>query len=130
MSYYLSKTIDAQFDDAVDRVREVLGKQGFGILTDIDVQETLKKKLDMDFRRYRILGACHPQYAHRALELEDKIGVMLPCSVIVQEIGDGRIEVAAMDPVGAMSAVGNPALANLARDVRERLSAALESLAS
>jgi len=127
MSYYLARTVDLPFDEAIERVTAALAEQGFGILTEIDVRATLKKKLDVDFRPYRILGACNPPFAHRALQTEDKIGTMLPCNVIVQEL-DGTVEVAAIDPVASMQAVGNPALADLARDVRERLRLALEAL--
>ena len=128
MSYYISKIVDASFDDTVQAVIKSLGEQGFGILTDIDVQGTLKKKLDIDFRKYRILGACNPRFAYKALEVEDKIGVMLPCSVIVQERSDGKIEVAAMDPAAAMESIGNRALVKIAHDVRDRLDAALNDL--
>jgi len=127
MSYYLAKTVDLPFDEAIDRITAALADQGFGILTEIDVRATLKKKLDVDFPAYRILGACNPPFAHRALQAEDKIGTMLPCNVIVQE-RDGTVEVAAIDPVASMQAVGNPALADLAREVRERLRLALEAV--
>jgi len=127
MSYYLARTVDLPFDEAIERITAALAEQGFGILTEIDVRATLAKKLDVDFRPYRILGACNPPFAHRALQAEDKIGTMLPCNVIVQE-RDGAVEVAAVDPVASMQAVGNPALADLARDVGERLRLALEAL--
>jgi uncharacterized protein (DUF302 family) len=127
MSYYLATTVDLPFDEAIVRVTAALAEQGFGILTEIDVRATLKTKLDVDFRPYRILGACNPPFAHRALEAEDKVGTMLPCNVIVQERA-GTVEVAAIDPVASMQAVGNPALADLAREVRERLRLALEAL--
>ena len=127
MSYYLARTVDLPFDEAIVRVTAALAEQGFGILTEIDVRATRAKKLDVDFRPYRILGACNPPFAHRALQAEDKIGTMLPCNVIVQE-RDGAVEVAAVDPVASMQAVGNPALADLARDVGERLRLALEAL--
>ena len=128
MQYYLSKTVDKTFDQAIDAVTKALSDEGFGILTDIDVKETLKKKLDLDFRKYRILGACNPRYAYKALEAEDKIGVMLPCSVIVQETSDGKVEIAAMDPVPVMEVIENRALATVAHDVRDRLVAALENV--
>ena len=128
MQYYLSKTVDKTFDQAIDAVTKALSDEGFGILTDIDVKETLKKKLDLDFRKYRILGACNPRYAYKALEAEDKIGVMLPCSVIVQETSDGKVEIAAMDPVPVMEVIENRALAKVAHDVRDRLAAALENV--
>jgi uncharacterized protein (DUF302 family) len=129
MSYYMSRTVEIPFDDAVVRVIGELKKEGFGILTEIDVKETLKKKLDVDFRRYRILGACNPPFAHRALQAEDKIGLMLPCNVIVQEREGGAVEVAAIDPVASMQAVKNPALEAIAGQVREKLERALSALA-
>lgn len=127
MSYYMAKTVDLPFDAAIARVTASLADQGFGILTEIDVQATLKKKLDVDFHPYRILGACNPPFAHRALEAENKIGTMLPCNVIVQE-RDGAVEIAAIDPVASMQAVTNPELADLAYEVRERLRLALEAI--
>lgn len=121
MSYYMSRTIDSGFDEAVARVVDALKREGFGVLSDIDVAATLKQKLGIEFRRYRILGACNPPLAHQALSVEDKIGVMLPCNVIVQESGAGKIEVASIDPRAAMARVGNPALADVAREVADRL---------
>jgi uncharacterized protein (DUF302 family) len=121
MSYYFSKTLQTTFDDALSRVTEELKKEGFGVLTEIDVKETLKKKLNIDFRKYRILGACNPQYAHQALEAEDKVGTMLPCNVIVQEIEGVGVEVAAIDPAASMKAIDNPKLAEIAGQVREKL---------
>ena len=121
MSYYFSKTLAVPFDEAVQRVTEALAARGFGVLTTIDVAATLRKKLDVDFRPYVILGACNPQFAHRALQSEDKIGTMLPCNVIVQEHGPGRVEVAAVDPEASMSAVGNAALAPITGEVRGML---------
>jgi uncharacterized protein (DUF302 family) len=126
MSYYFSKTVQTTFDDAVGRVIEELKKEGFGILTDIDVKDTLKKKLDVDFRRYRILGACNPNFAYQALQAEDKIGTMLPCSVIVQEIEGVGAEVAAIDPMASMQAVKNPKLESIAVQVRSKLKAAID----
>ena len=130
MSYYLSRKVGGSFDEAVARVTEELKKEGFGILTEIDVKATLKKKLDVDVRPYRILGACNPPLAHKALQAEDKIGLMLPCNVIVQELADGSVEVAAIDPVASMQAVDNPALTGIAGEVREKLARAVSSLAS
>lgn len=127
MSYYFSKTLHIPFDDAIARVTEALKQQGFGVLTDIDVKATMKKKLDVDFRNYRILGACNPPFAHRALELEDKIGTMLPCNVIVQQVGDA-VEVAAIDPIASMAGVNNPALGEVGAQVRAKLQAVIESL--
>ena len=118
MTYYFSKTKKASFEEAVEKVKDELKKEGFGILTEIDVKETLKNKLDVDFRKYRILGACNPPFAYKALQAEDKIGTMLPCNVIVQEISDGVIEVAAVDPVASMQAVANPKLASVASEIQ------------
>ncbi len=112
------------------RAAEELKKEGFGILTEIDVKATLKKKLDVDVRPYRILGACNPPFAYKALQAEDKIGLMLPCNVIVQELADGSVEVAAIDPLASMHAVDNPALKEIAGQVREKLARAVAALAS
>jgi uncharacterized protein (DUF302 family) len=128
MPYYFSKTLKTTFEDAVNRTVEALKKEGFGILTDIDVKATLKKKLDVDFRNYRILGACNPPFAHQALLAEDKIGTMLPCNVIVQEHAPGRVEVAAVDPAASMQAIANPELEKIAHRVREKLAQAMELL--
>jgi uncharacterized protein (DUF302 family) len=121
VSYYMSRTIESGFDESVARVVEALKREGFGVLSDIDVAATLKQKLGTEFRPYRILGACNPSLAHQALSAEDKIGVTLPCNVIVQEAGAGKIEVASIDPRAAMERVGNPALADVAREVADRL---------
>lgn len=128
MSYYFNKTLNMSFDDAVAKVTEELKKEGFGILTDIDVQEALRKKMDVDFRKYRILGACNPPFAHKALQSEDKIGTMLPCNVIVQELGEGVVEVAAIDPVASMQAVENLSLWTIAEDVQAKLKKVIERL--
>ena len=127
-TYYHARTLDLAFDDAVARVTETLKDEGFGILTKIDVRETFEKKLDADFRPYQILGACNPQFAHQALQAEDKIGPMLPCNVIVQATDDGRTEVAAVDPVASMQAVENEGLAGIAGEVPERLRRAIDRL--
>jgi uncharacterized protein (DUF302 family) len=121
MSYYFSKTVTDDFDTAIYNVTEELKKEGFGILTEIDVKETLKKKLDVDFRKYKILGACNPQFAHQALLTEDTIGTMLPCNVIVQERENGKVEVSAVDPVASMMAIKNEKLGEVANEVREKL---------
>jgi len=126
--YYFSKKLKASFEEAVTKVTEELKKEGFGILTDIDVQAALKKKLDADFRKYRILGACNPPFAYKALQAEDKIGTMLPCNVIVQELAEGTIEVAAIDPVASMQAIENPDLKGIAEQVREKLKKVVDSL--
>jgi uncharacterized protein (DUF302 family) len=128
MSYYISTSLDQPFDDAVASVTEALSAQGFGVLTEIDVKQTMKKKLDVDFRNYRILGACNPPFAHKALSAEDKIGTMLPCNVIVQEIAPGEVEVAAVDPIQSMRAVENESLLPIATEVRDRLRRVVESL--
>lgn len=121
MSYYFSKIINATFDEAMAKVTVELKKEGFGILTEIDVRETLKKKLDVNFQRYKILGACNPPFAYEALQAENKIGVLLPCNVIVQELPDGNVEVAAIDPVQSMQAVGNPTLKIVAEQIQGKL---------
>jgi uncharacterized protein (DUF302 family) len=128
MSYYFSKTLGISFDEALVRVTEELKKEGFGILTEIDVKETMKKKMNVDFRKYKILGACNPPLAHKAMQTEDKIGTMLPCNVIVQEMSEGQIEVAAIDPVASMQAVLNPKLQDVADQVRVKLKRVIDSL--
>ena len=128
MSYHFSKTCDLAFDDAVSKVTAALKDEGFGVLTEINVQETLKKKLNVDFRKYKILGACNPSLAYQALQAEDKVGVMLPCNVIIQERGDGKGEVAAVDPVASMRAIPNPVLAAVAGQVQSKLKRVIENL--
>jgi uncharacterized protein (DUF302 family) len=128
MSYYLSKTLQTPFDAAVERVTDELKKEGFGVLTEIDMQGTMKKKLDVDIQKYKILGACNPPLAYQAIQAEDKIGLMLPCNVIVQEVAGGGTEVAAIDPVASMQAVDNPQLAQVGERVREKLKRVIESL--
>ena len=128
MSYYFSKKLDLAFDDAVAKVTEELKKEGFGVLTEIDVKSTLKKKLDVDFRNYRILGACNPVFAYQALQNERMIGTMLPCNVIVQESEAGQTEVAAIDPIASMQAIQNPNLEKIAHQVRAKLKAVINNL--
>ena len=128
MSYYFSKILDITFESAVERVTAELKKEGFGVLTQIDVKETLKKKLDVDFRKYKILGACNPPFAYQALQKEDKIGVMLPCSVILQEIAENKIEVAAVDPIASMKGVENTELGEIAGQVQAKLKQVVENL--
>lgn len=128
MSYYFSKTIDGPFDAAVEKTKAELKKEGFGVLTEIDVRKTLKEKIGVEFRNYRILGACNAPYAYKALQAEDKIGTMLPCSVIVQETADGRAEVAAIDPIASMAAVQNPALEPIGMEVSAKLQKVIDSL--
>lgn len=127
-TYYYAKTLDASPEDVEERVREELANEGFGVLTEIDVEATLKKKLDVDFRPYKILGACNPPAAHQALQAEDKIGTMLPCNVILQETEDGRTEVAAVDPVASMQAVQSEALQPIAEEIRDRLRTVIDRL--
>jgi len=126
MSYYFSKIVNASFDEAAGKVTVELKKEGFGILTEIDVKETLKKKLNVDFKRYKILGACNPPFAYRALQAEDKIGTMLPCNVIVQEISNGKVEVTAIDPLASMQAVENPALKKIATEISNKLKTVID----
>ncbi len=128
MSYYFGKTLEIAFEEAVNRVIEELKKEGFGILTDIDVRATLKKKLNVDFKNYRILGACNPPFAYQALQAEDKIGTMLPCNVIVQEDEEGNVEVSAIDPIASMQAVKNPKLQGIAEEVQAKLKRVVDNL--
>ena len=126
--YYFTKTLDLPFENAITRVTEELKKEGFGVLTEIDIQATLKKKLDVDFRPYRILGACNPPFAYKSLQAEPNIGLFLPCNVIVQDAGNGKTEVSAIDPLVAMSRVDNPTLEPVARDVQAKLQRVIENL--
>ena len=128
MKYYFEKTVDYSFEEAVEKVTEELKKEGFGVLTEIDVQATLKKKLDVDFNKYQILGACNPPFAHKALRAENKIGAMLPCNVIVQELDDGKTEVAAVDPMASMLAVENDKLGEIANEIRAKLEKVIENV--
>ncbi len=126
--YHLTRAIDATYEGAIERVTAALKTEGFGVLTQIDVKSTLKAKLDVDFRNYVILGACHPQFAYRALQAEDKIGVYLPCNVVVQERADGTVEVSAMNPLVAMQGVNNPGMGEIASGVTSALARVLEKL--
>jgi len=128
MTYYFSKILDISFDEAIAKVTEELKKEGFGVLTDIDVKQTLKKKLNLEFKKYRILGACNPPNAYKALQAEDKIGLMLPCNVVVEETADGKTEVAAIDPVASMQAIENPKLRVVAEQVRDKLKRVIKNL--
>jgi uncharacterized protein (DUF302 family) len=121
MAYYFNRLLRLKFEDAIQKVIAALKQEGFGVLSDIDVKATLKQKINVDFRAYRILGACNPSLAHQALAAEDKIGTMLPCNVIVQDLGGGNIEVAAINPLVAMERVANPELTMIAQDVAARL---------
>ena len=128
MSYYFNKIVEQNFEDAIEKVTEELQKEGFGILTEIDIKATLKKKLDVDFRKYIILGACNPSFAHKALLSENKIGTMLPCNVIVQENDEGKVEVSAVDPMASIQAVENPDLKNIATEIRAKLQNVINNL--
>ncbi len=128
MSYYFNKTLKGDFNNIIEKVTASLKSEGFGVLTEIDVKETLKKKLDVDFKKYKILGACNPAFAYKALQAEDKIGSMLPCNVTVIEQENGEIEVAAVDPVASMQAILNPSLAGVANEVRNKLKKVVDSL--
>lgn len=129
MSYYFSKELECTFEEAIEKATSVLKANGFGILTTIDIKEKMKEKLNVDFRNYRILGACSPRHAYRALSKEDKIGTMLPCNVIVQELRPGRMEVAAIDPIASMQAVQNPDLGEIAQEVQALLHKVIRDLA-
>ncbi len=129
MNYYFNKTVSTKnFEEAIEQVTAELKKEGFGILTEIDVKETLKKKIDVDFKKYKILGACNPHFAYKALSSEDKIGVFLPCNVIVEEHENGDIEVSAVDPIASMSAVKNDSLGSIATEVQQKLKRVVSNL--
>jgi uncharacterized protein (DUF302 family) len=128
MAYFFSTEVQIDFDQAIESVTEELKKEGFGILTEIDVKSTLKNKLDVDFRKYRILGACNPPYAYRALQAEPHIGTMLPCNVIVQELENGSVEVAAIDPLASMQAIGNPELQEIAEEIQGKLKTVIKRI--
>lgn len=128
MSYHFSKKLDLSFDDAIEKTTAVLKDEGFGVLTEIDIKATLKKKLDVDFRNYQILGACNPPNAYKALQAEGHIGLMLPCNVIVQEHENGDVEVSAVDPVASMQAIENNDLGDVAKDVRDMLKKVIDRL--
>ena len=128
MSYYINKTITANFDQAIELVTEALKKEGFGVLSEIDIQQKLKEKLEVEFRKYKILGACNPSSAYEALQQEDKIGTLLPCNVIVQQTGENQVEVAAVDPISSMMALENKELAKIADDIKAKLERVIESL--
>lgn len=128
MAYYFNRTLKSGFDEAVARTIEALKAEDFGVLTQIDVKKTLHEKIGVEFRNYRILGVCNPQLAHEALKLEDKIGTMLPCNVVVQQLDGGQVEVAAIDPVASMQAIDNPQLKEAATRVGEKLTRAVARL--
>ena len=128
MNYYFSKTLETSFDEAVQKTVEALKTEGFGVISEINIHEKLKEKLNVDFRQYKILGACNPTYAYKALQAEDKIGTMLPCNVIVQELSGNRVEVAAVNPAASMMAIQNPELAGIAQEVTKKLQSVIKSL--
>ncbi|MUP47389.1 DUF302 domain-containing protein [Gramella sp. BOM4] len=128
MSYYFSKTIEGDFEKAIDRVKSELKEEGFGVLTEIDIKDTMKKKLDVDFKKYRILGACNAPYAHKALQAEDKVGTMLPCNVIVQETDDQKVEIAAVNPLASMQAIENSNLESIAKEIAQKLQRVIDSV--
>lgn len=129
MSYYINKIVkDTSFDEAIEQVTNELKKEGFGVLTEIDVQSTLKNKIDVDFRKYKILGACNPHFAYKALQTEDKIGALLPCNVVVQELESGEVEVSAVDPITSMNVVENAEMEGLAKEVKEKLKRVVANL--
>ncbi len=128
MGYYFSKTVDENFEAVIEKLIDELKTEGFGVLTEIDLRETLKKKLNVDLKPYRILGACNPQFAYEALKAENKIGTMLPCNVIVQELESGKVEVSAVDPVASMMAVNNDSLAEVAARVRQKLKRIIDNM--
>ena len=128
MKYYIEKTTEYAFDEAIEKVIEELKKEGFGVLSEINIHEQLKEKLDVDFRKYQILGACSPANAYKALQFENRIGTMLPCNVIMQELDDGKTEVAAVDPVASMMAVDNSKLTEIATEIKEKLQRVVHAL--
>lgn len=128
MNYYFSKTINSSFDEALERVTEALKTEGFGVISEIRMHEKLKEKLGVDFKKYTILGACNPAFAYKALQVEDKIGTMLPCNVLIIEQGNGKIEVAAVNPVASMLAIANPELDDVAQQVTQKLKNVVENL--
>jgi len=128
VNYHISKIVDYKFDEAIIKVTEELKEKGFGVLTEIDIKETLKKKLDVDFKKYKILGACNPNFAHKALLAEDKIGTMLPCNVIVEEHEDGSVEVSAVNPMASMQAVKNEKLGPIAEEVQSSLTQVITNI--
>ncbi len=128
MSYYFNKIVNGEFSNVIGNVTEELKKEGFGILTEIDVKATLKNKLNVDFRNYRILGACNPPFAYKALLAEEKVGIMLPCNVIVQEKPDGKIEVSAVDPMASMQAIDNPTLEEVALLIQHKLKKVISNI--
>ena len=129
MSYYFNKVLKGKgFDEAIEKVKSELKKEGFGVLTEIDMKETLKKKINVEFKKYKILGACHPQFAYEALQKEDKIGVFLPCNVIVEEHDNGEVEVSAVDPIASMISIKNESIGDLANEIQKKLMQVIKNL--
>lgn len=128
MKYFNTKIVDYSYDEALVKVAEELKKEGFGVLTEIDVKETLKKKIDVDFRRYKIMGACNPSFAHKAISAEDNLGVLLPCNFVVQENKDGKTQISSVNPLVSMQSVENENLAPIAKEVSEKLSRVMNNL--
>lgn len=128
MEYYINKIIKTSFENAEEQATEALKKEGFGVLTQIDIQEKLKDKLNVEFRKYKILGACNPEYAYKALQKESKIGTILPCNVVIQELGNNEIEVAAVNPITSMMGVENHELAGIAAEINKKLKRVIDSL--
>lgn len=128
MNYYINKTIRADFEEALELVTEALAAKGFGILSEIDISAKMREKMDIEFRKYKILGACNPPFAYKALQQEDKVGTLLPCNVILQEVEEGMVEVAAVDPVASMVSIANPGLTKIAEEVRDIFEELIEEL--
>jgi len=128
MDYYFSKMLEASFDEAIQKTTEALKTEGFGVISDIDIRAKLNEKLGVEFKKYRILGACNPGYAYKALQMEERIGTMLPCNVIVIEQGEGKVEVAAVNPVASMMAISNPALELIATEITQKLKTVINTL--
>ncbi|WP_162055905.1 DUF302 domain-containing protein [Pontibacter pamirensis] len=128
MNYHITKKVNYSYQDALEKTRAALGSEGFGVISEIDLKEKLKEKLDVDFREYKILGACNPKLAYEAIGQEDKIGVMLPCNVLVQEHENGEVEVTAINPMESMSAIGNADLEAIAKEVSQKLKTVIESI--
>jgi len=130
MKYYMSTKVNGDFEATIEQVKSELAEEGFGVLSDIDVEATLQKKLDVDFRKYRILGACNPPFSYKALQAEDKIGTLLPCNVIVQELEPSSIEVAAVNPQASMQGVTNAEIETIAGEIKDRLQKVIDRLTS
>jgi uncharacterized protein (DUF302 family) len=128
MSYYFTKKVDKSYDESRDLIEKKLKEKGFGIVSEIDLHEKFKEKLNIDFRRYKIIGACNPKYAHMAIDIEDQIGLMLPCNMVIQERGKDSVEISAIDPVASMQAVENPKLLEMAQEIRSQLKSLIESI--